>query len=108
MNAAYVDDARRMARDLIARETKGSGDLENAMRRLETRYGVPYGFLWNLRYRPPKDLLMGLFLRLQEAYEQQLGEQIKRLEHERSITEAKGRIAQGFVAAANALDSTKG
>lgn len=105
---AYVEDARRMASDLIARETKGSGDLDNAMRRLETRYGIPYGFLWNLRYRPPKDLLMGLFLRLQDAYQQQLNEQIKRLEHERSITEAKGRIAQGLVAAATALDRKEG
>lgn len=72
MSVAYVDEARRMAGDLIARESRGSGDLENAMRRIESRYGIPYGFLWGLRYRPPKDLLMGLFLRLQSAYERQL------------------------------------
>jgi hypothetical protein len=108
MPSAHVLEARRMANELVAWETKGNGDTENAMRRVEAKYGVPFGFQWSLRYRPPGDVLMGLFLRLQAAYQQKLNDQLKRLEHERSITEAKGWFAQNLVAAADALDCEKG
>jgi hypothetical protein len=108
MSGSHVIEARRMASELVAWETKGNGDTENAMRRVEAKYGVPFGFQWSLRYRPPNDLLMGLFLRLQSAYQQKLNDQLKRLEHERSITEAKGWFAQNLVAAADALGREKG
>ncbi len=35
--------ARSWANELLRRESRGPGDMENAMRRLETRYGIPYG-----------------------------------------------------------------
>lgn len=103
MPSAHVLEARRMASELLARETRGNGDTENAMRRVEAKWGVPFGFQWSLRYRPPSDVLMGLFLRLQAAYQHQLNDQLRRLEHERSITEAKGWLAENLVAAADAL-----
>lgn len=104
MSSAHVLEARRMASELLARETRGNGDTENAMRRVEAKWGVPFGFQWSLRYRPPGDVLMGLFMRLQAAYQHQL----RRLEHERSITQAKGWLAENLVAAADALDSEEG
>lgn len=104
---AHVIHARRMARDLIALESRGSGDLENAMRRIEQRDGVPFGFLWSLRYRPPQDVLMGMSARLQSAYERKLDEQLRRLQHERSITEAKTGFAARLVRAADALAGEK-
>lgn len=108
VTTAHVLNAQKMARDLVARETKGSGDMENAMRRLEAKYGVPFQFLWSLRYRPPHDVLMGMFERLQHAYERQLDEKLKRLEHERQITETKSRIAARLAGAADALVRQEG
>lgn len=104
---AFVDDAATKARDLVNRETRGPGDLDNAMRRIERKYGVPYSVLWALRYRKPKDLLISAYLRVVEAYEAQREEQMRRFEHERSITQAKGRVAEGLVSAADALAGAK-
>lgn len=103
MGVAYVDQAAEMAKTLVHREVRGPGDLDNAMRRVERKYGVPYSTLWALRYRKPNDILVGAFLKVAEAYEAQRQEQIKRLEHERSITQAKGRLASYLVRAADAL-----
>lgn len=61
---AIVDSAANMARDLVQREARGPGDLENAMRRIEARYGVPYATLWSLRYRKPKDIMASALLTL--------------------------------------------
>lgn len=68
---AFVERAKEVARDLVQHESRGNGDTENAMRRLESRYGVPYGLLWSLRYRPPRDIMMGAWHRLMIAYEAQ-------------------------------------
>lgn len=59
---SYVDEARRMARHLIATEAAGPGDIVNAMQRIEARYGVPFSLLKSLRYRTPKDIYMGAWV----------------------------------------------
>lgn len=102
-SVAIVEQASTMSKAIVNREVRGPGDLDNAMRRCETKYGIPYSTLWALRYRKPKDILTGVFLRLNEAYEAQRREQMRRLEHEKSITEIKGRIGAAFVRAADAL-----
>ena len=61
---AYVDDAASMARRLVARESVGPGDTENAMRRCEAKYGIPYQSLWSLRYRPPKRIFIDVYERI--------------------------------------------
>lgn len=83
--AEYVAEARRLARDLVQNEVRGPGDTDGAMRRIEARYGVPYTFLWSLRYRPPRDILMGAWSRLLAAYEAECErvENRARLERER-------------------------
>lgn len=50
--------ASEIARRLVQAESRGPGDTENAMRRISSRWGVPFTFLWSLRYRPPADILM--------------------------------------------------
>ena len=43
MNAsAFVIQARDWARDVVNADVRGPGDLENAMRRVEQRYGIPF------------------------------------------------------------------
>lgn len=106
-SSAVIDNAANMARDLVQRESRGPGDVENAMRRVEAKYGVPYAVLWRLRYRKPKDILLGVAMRLVEAYEAQRAEQLRRLNHEREITRVTGRIAEALVAASDALAREK-
>lgn len=80
-----VEEARRIAGELLKQESRGTGDTENAMRRIEARYGVPYGLQWALRYRPPKDIVVSAWTRLLVAYEAEC-ERIERkaaLERER-------------------------
>jgi hypothetical protein len=67
MNAAtFVDSAGKLASYLVAREMRGPGDVDNAMRRLEARYGVPYQALWNLRYRRPKEIAAHVYAGLSQ------------------------------------------
>lgn len=103
MSAALVEEARLKARWLTQREARGPGDIENAMRRIEARYGVPYALLWALRYRPPKDMLVSPYVRLCNAYEAECTRQRRLLDHEESITKAKTGIGAALVRAARAL-----
>lgn len=86
--SAAVQQARNWANSLVLRESRGPGDLPNAMDRLERKYGVPRGLLWSLRYRPPKDLLIGAYLQIRNAYLADCEMQKRRLEHEIEITKA--------------------
>lgn len=97
-----VSHAQEMARELVLREARGPGDLDNAMRRIETRYGIGYSALWALRYRPPKDIGMRLFGRLKAAWEAERQRQLRQLEHDRWKAEQIAGPAAHFVAAARA------
>lgn len=83
-----VATAQQMARTLVQREARGPGDLDNAMRRLEARYGVPYSFLWSLRYRPPKNMLVTAWQTLRSAYAAECARQARILSHELAVMEA--------------------
>jgi hypothetical protein len=84
-----IASAQQMARSLVHREQRGPGDLENAMRRLETKYGIPFGALWSLRYRPPRDILASVYLKIQAAYQAECERQARLLAHEAAIIGAK-------------------
>jgi hypothetical protein len=101
--ATYIADARRWAQALTKTESRGPGDLENAWRRLESRYGIPFGAFWSLRYRPPKDVAATLYHRLCAAYEAECERQIRRLAHEIEITKQKAGARHAAVASAEAL-----
>ena len=94
-------DARSWANELIRRESRGPGDMENAMRRLESRYGVPWRTLWSLRYRPPTDVLVGVYLQLHAAYAAECERQEGVLRHEREITKAKLQAFESLAGAAS-------
>jgi len=102
-----IDLAKGWASDLIRREARGPGDLDNAMRRLEVCYGVPYSTWWSLRYRPPKDMLLTVFERLRDAYRAECERQIKRLEHDITITKAIAGDNHAAIRAAEALVAAK-
>jgi hypothetical protein len=84
-----IADARTWANELVRRESRGPGDMENAMRRLEARYGISWRTFWTMKYRPPTDVFVGVYLTLKAAYEAECQRQERRFAHERRITEAK-------------------
>ena len=87
--ASGAGDAQLWSRQLVHFESRGPGDMENAMHRLETRYGIPWRTFWSLRYRPPADVLVGVWRQLHSAYEHECQRQERLLAHERHIAEAK-------------------
>jgi hypothetical protein len=85
-DAEIVDQAEGWAKRLTQSEARGPGDMENAWRRLESRYGVPWRTFWALRYRKPRDLTASVYHRLAAAYTAECERQMKLLRHEISIT----------------------
>lgn len=108
MSASFhVEDAAEKASWLVCRESRGPGDLPNAMRRISSRYGVPYRVLWALRYRRPADMLVSVYCRLCEAYEAECERQRKLLDHELSISQARTRLGKALVGAGASLAREK-
>ena len=95
--------ARSWTYELLRRESRGPGDMENAMRRLETRYGIPWRIFWTMRYRPPTDVLTGVFVKLGSAYRAECERQERLLRHEIEITKLKTGTVSAAVRAAEAL-----
>lgn len=98
-----VASAQMWARSLVQRESRGPGDLKNAMRRVSQRYGIDYSILYSLRYRPPNDILVGTYERLRNAYESECERQERLLRHEREITKAKTIIGAALARAADSM-----
>lgn len=80
--ATHLSDAARWADWLTKVESRGPGDMPNAWRRLERRYGIPYQTFRSLRYQHPKDIWAGLYLKLRGAYEMEKQRQFAQLQHE--------------------------
>ena len=101
-----VDEASAWAEKLVLRESRGPGDLNNAMRRISKRHGVPYAALWRLRYRRPKDVMASIYFALQGAYEVERSRQLKALQHEIDIEKAAGRTStNSYLAATSVVDA---
>ena len=61
--------AREIARRLIEIESRGHGDVEAAMYRLQAKTGIDYWCWWHWRYRePPERILQTTWDRLVSAY----------------------------------------
>lgn len=101
--AAYVEDAAQIARTLVARERRGPGDTENAMRRLEARYGVPFNAWWSLRYRKPKAIVAGLYARILAARDAEIARQQRILALEAEIAGKRMGLSHPTVRDAAAL-----
>lgn len=92
-----------MALEMLRRESRGPGDLPNAMRRLGRRYDISWRLFWSLRYRPPPDVFVGVFRKLQAAYMAEIERQQRLLRNELEITRLKAGAFHPAVRAAEAL-----
>ena len=108
MVATAVDHAGEWAKALVTRESRGPGDMEGAMRRVATRYGLPWRTLWALRYRPPKDIAASIYLTLQDAYRRECERQFKALQHELGLTETTNEAAAALARAAARMGGAEG
>lgn len=83
-----TDMAIGYARRLIEEETRGTGDLESAMYRLEAKTGIGYWTLWGLWNKRRKQVDADLFTRIRGAYYAACERQLSRLQHDLAIEKA--------------------
>lgn len=108
---AFVVDAQRWAGALLTREHRGPGDtLDAAMWRAEQKWGIDRSTFWSLRYRPPRDIVVSVYMRLKAAYEHEVERQEARLAHELLLAKAAGldAVSSAVVAEAEAFLREKG
>lgn len=87
----YVADAKRWASALVEREFRGPGDtIDAAMWRAEQKWGIDRSTFWSLRYRPPREIFVSVYMRLKHAYEAEIDRQEARLQHELMLAKAAG------------------
>ncbi|WP_378970598.1 hypothetical protein [Methylobacterium komagatae] len=72
------------------------------MRRIANRAAVPFGKLWALRYRPPKEIASHVLARIEAAHAAERERQLRRLAHDVEITAALAGSDHPAVAAAAA------
>src|SRR5580765_6584847 len=104
-DAAYLDQAAEWSKKLTRMRARGPGDTENAMRSIERDYGVDYWILWRLRYRKSaiRDIGVTAYMRLKAAYQAECERQMRKLQHELTITEEIAGPDNHAVRAARAL-----
>jgi hypothetical protein len=100
---AFVNHTVELNRRLVNGECRGPGDLENAMRRVEQKWGIPVSVSWALRYRKPKTIAADIYARHVQAVETFRETQLQRLQDERTTTKATNKLAAYFVRAAAAV-----
>ena len=88
-DAVYLDQADIWSRELTRMKSRGTGDTDNAMRRLEREYGLDYGFLWSLRYRRRtlKIISISVYESIRAAYRNECEKQMRKLGNEIEKTE---------------------
>lgn len=77
-----VEAATDYVRTMVQRESRGPGDLDNAMHRLEAKYGLPFWSLWHLRKGKAKTVEASLLARIRGAYLDMCQRQASNLLHE--------------------------
>lgn len=75
-------------RRMVENETRGWGDQDNALTRLEAKYGLPYWSLQNLRMGRAKTVEASLFNRIKAAFVDHCGRHAARLLHEAQMAKA--------------------
>lgn len=103
MPDADVIRARSAFDELLRLEIRGPGDTANAMRRIATRAAIPFGKLWALRYRPPKEIASHILARIEAAHAAECERQLRRLAHDVQVTAAVAGPAHPAVRAGEAL-----
>ena len=85
-----VEAATEYVRTMVQRESRGPGDLDNAMQRLEAKYGLPFWTLWHLRKGKAKTVEASLLARIRGAYLDMCQRQAANLLHEIKTEAATG------------------
>lgn len=75
-------------RRMVENETRGWGDQDNALSRLEAKYGLPFWSLHNLRTGRAKTVEAGLFNKIKAAFVDHCGKHAARLLHEAQMAKA--------------------
>jgi uncharacterized protein YnzC (UPF0291/DUF896 family) len=94
-----VEAATDYVRTMVQRESRGPGDLDNAMQRLEQRYGLPFWSLWYLRKGKAKTVEASLLARIRGAYLDMCQRQANTLLHEIKVEAATGNDLDSDIAA---------
>lgn len=79
MSAAVATD---YVRRMVQKESRGPGDTDSAMMRIEARYGLPFWSLYHLRKGKAKTCDISLFSRVRAAYLDMCQRQARALLHE--------------------------
>ena len=108
-----LDAASDYARHLVEMESRGPGDTEGAMFRLEQRYGIGANQLMHLRAKRAKSCDVSLFARLRMAYLDLCEAKLRTLQHKIEIEKATGDdtnsdLADRLRAIAAEIDAKKG
>jgi hypothetical protein len=83
-----VEAATDYVRTMVQRESRGPGDLDNAMSRIEAKYGLPFWTLWHLRRGKAKTVEASMLARIRAAYLDMCQRQASNLLHEIKIEAA--------------------
>lgn len=86
MSTAEV--ASGYVRRMVENETRGWGDTDNALTRLEAKYGLPFWSLQNLRTGRAKTVEATLYNRIKAAFVDHCGKHAARLLHEAQMAKA--------------------
>lgn len=105
MSDTYLDRAASWADWMVAKESHGAGDTDNARHRVARRNGVPYSVFFALKWRRPKcpQRIRGIYEQMREAYLNECKRQVASLEHEIAITEALAGAPDADLLEAQAL-----
>ena len=85
-----VEAATDYVRTMVQRESNGPGDIDNAMNRIEARYGISFWSLWHLRKGRAKTVEASLLARIRAAYPDMCAKQATGLLHEIEMEAAAG------------------
>lgn len=94
-----VEAATDYVRIMVQRESRGPGDIDNAMTRLEQRYGLPFWSLWYLRKGRAKTVEASLLGRIRSAYLDMCQRQASNLLHEINVEAAANDDLDSDIAA---------
>jgi hypothetical protein len=107
-----AEAATDLVRTMVQRESRGPGDIDNAMRRLEARYGLPFWSIWHLRKGKAKTVEATLLGRIRAAYLDMCAKQASNLLHEIEVEAATGDdtdldLAEALRALATKIEARK-
>ena len=76
--ACRIEEMRGWCREIIQRRSHGWGDQENAMRRVETEFGIGYWTTWGWLYKTPARVTIEFYNQVKSAHRAMLEGCVKR------------------------------